>query len=203
MKHLSVFLIFAIFFSCKKEDENLDLKYEVLNHIISNEENNIDKNNGMKYIYNIKVIKVSFPENKQIENNFEEPPPPPGLSMMINYNKDFSEKDSLFYKTQAEVLQDFKFEKLKVKKKINVITSKEIENIHKNHFKNFWIEFDKKYPNTCIKTISVPFFNKEKNICIVKVSESCGPLWGGGFTGFYKKINGTWVKINSFDHWVS
>ena len=58
-------------FSCKKEDEDLDLKYEVLNHIISNEENNLDKNNGMNHVYNIKVIKVSFPENKQIENNLE------------------------------------------------------------------------------------------------------------------------------------
>ena len=201
MKYLSVFLIFIMLFSCKKEDENLDLKYEVLNHIISNEENNLDKNNGMNHVYNIKVIKVSFPENKQIENNLEKPPP--GLSMIINYDKDFLETDSLFYKTQAEGLQDFKFEKSKLKKKIKVITSQEIENIYKTHFRNFWIEFDKRYPNTCIKTISVPFFNKEKNICIVKVSESCGSLWGGGFTGIYKKVNGTWIKVDSFDHWVS
>ena len=74
MKYLSVFLIFIMLFSCKKEDENLDLKYEVLNHIISNEENNLDKNNGMNHVYNIKVIKVSFPENKQIENNLEKQP---------------------------------------------------------------------------------------------------------------------------------
>ena len=188
-------------FSCKKEDENLDLKYEVLNHIISNEENNLDKNNGMNHVYNIKVIKVSFPENKQIENNLEKPPP--GLSMIINYDKDFLETDSLFYKTQAEGLQDFKFEKSRIIQKVKFITSKELESFYLKTGQNFWKEFSHKYPNTCIKTFSVPFFNKEKNTCIVTVSASCGPLWGGGFMGIYKKVNGKWILIGRRDSWIS
>ena len=200
MKYL-ILIMFLFLFSCKEKDETIDLKYEVLNQLITEDIMKRDKNDGENYVYNIQIKNVSFPENKQIGNNFEELPP--GLFMMINYDKDFLETDSLFYKTQAEGLQDFKFEKSKLKKKIKVITSQEIENIYKTHFRNFWIEFDKRYPNTCIKTISVPFFNKEKNICIVKVSESCGSLWGGGFTGIYKKVNGTWIKIDSFDHWVS
>ena len=200
MKYL-ILIMFLFLFSCKEKDETIDLKYEVLNQLITEDIMKRDKNDEKNYVYNIQIKNVSFPENKQIGNNFEELPP--GLSMMINYDKDFLETDSLFYKTQAEGLQDFKFEKSKLKKKIKVITSQEIENIYKTHFRNFWIEFDKRYPNTCIKTISVPFFNKEKNICIVKVSESCGSLWGGGFTGIYKKVNGTWIKIDSFDHWVS
>ena len=54
-----------------------------------------------------------------------------------------------------------------------------------------------------MRSYSEPIFNLKKNICIIRVSESCGPLWGGGFTGIYIKVNGTWEIIDSFDHWVS
>ena len=115
MKYL-ILIMFLFLFSCKEKDETIDLKYEVLNQLITEDIMKRDKNDEKNYVYNIQIKNVSFPENKQIGNNFEEPPP--GLSMMINYDKDFLETDSLFYKTQAEGLQDFKFEKSKLKKKI-------------------------------------------------------------------------------------
>jgi len=34
-------------------------------------------------------------------------------------------------------------------------------------------------------------------------SISCGPLWGGGETSVYKKINGKWKVIKTFNHWVN
>lgn len=35
MKQIFYFLIFTVLFSCKEKDENLDLKYEVINKLIS------------------------------------------------------------------------------------------------------------------------------------------------------------------------
>ena len=110
---------------------------------------------------------------------------------------------SLFYKTQAEGLQDFKFEKSRIIQKVKYITPKELESFYLKTGQNFWKEFSHKYPNTCIKTFSVPFFNKEKNTCIVTVSASCGPLWGGGFMGIYKKVNRKWILIGRRDSWIS
>ena len=200
MKYL-ILIMFLFLFSCKEKDETIDLKYEVLNQLITEDIMMRDKSDENNYVYNIQIKNVSFPENKQIGNNFEELPP--GLSMMINYDKDFLETDSLFYKTQAEGLQDFKFEKSRIIQKVKYITSKELESFYLKTGQDFWKEFSHKYPNTCIKTFSVPFFNKEKNTCIVTVSASCGPLWGGGFMGIYKKVNGKWILIGRRDSWIS
>ena len=124
MKYL-ILIMFLFLFSCKEKDETIDLKYEVLNQLITEDIMKRDKNDEKNYVYNIQIKNVSFPENKQIGNNFEELPP--GLSMMINYDKDFLETDSLFYKTQAEGLQDFKFEKSRIIQKVKYITPKELD----------------------------------------------------------------------------
>ena len=89
-----ILIMFLFLFSCKEKDETIDLKYEVLNQLITEDIMKRDKNDGENYVYNIQIKNVSFPENKQIGNNFEELPQ--GLSMMINYDKDFLETDSLF-----------------------------------------------------------------------------------------------------------
>ena len=62
---------------------------------------------------------------------------------------------------------------------------------------------DKWYTNGMEVKYDDYFFNKEKNTCIVTVSASCGPLWGGGFMGIYKKVNGKWILIGRRDSWIS
>lgn len=74
IKNLILLFLIVLFFSCKKEDENLDLKYEVLNQIIS-EDILENKASGYteKYLYKIsKPIDLKFREKiigKRERNN--------------------------------------------------------------------------------------------------------------------------------------
>ena len=68
---------------------------------------------------------------------------------------------------------------------------------------DYWMQFRREFGNKCIRSYSIPYFNKEKNICIIITSMSCGPLEGGGNTAIFKKINGKWKVIQTLDQWVS
>ncbi|GEM_PF-810943 len=217
MKYFLFILLSLIVFSCKKEiteekpisvetksSAELDkLRYEFLNQILSEDvqKNSIEGIN-MSSLYQISLKKINLPENKLVSNN-EEPLPPPGLYLAIRYDSLFLEKDSLFYISESKDLENFKFDKSLIKEKLDYINWEELNNFSIDNRSDFWVNFNKKYPDTCIKTFSVPFFNKEKNICIITYSSSCGPLWGGGFTGIYKKENGKWKMINMLNSWVS
>lgn len=210
-----IFLFLLLIISCKKnesnikvslKDETLDLKYEVLNQLIIDDLKQdsidlVDHHFGNEYIYNIKLQDVFF---NQINNNSDEPPVP-GFGINLDYDSVFAIKDSVYYQNSAMFLSNFRFDKNKMKSKLEYITDEDLEKIRKNSKEtgNFWIEFNKKYKDKCIKTFSVPFFNKNKNICIVKYSMSCGALYGAGKTSVYKKINRKWKFIRSFDTWIS
>lgn len=66
IKNLILLFLIVLLFSCKKEDENLDLKYEVLNQIIS-EDILENKASGYteKYLY-----KISKPIDLSLEKNY-------------------------------------------------------------------------------------------------------------------------------------
>ena len=199
--------------SCKKnelqkkiilKDETLDLKYEVLNQLIidgQKEDSLMLANDNFKqnYIYNISSKKIYLAT--KIKDNNE--PPPAVLGINLEYDSLFLEKDSVYYKQEEKILSEFKFDKNRINKNLQYTNDEELYKIGKIKPQDFWTEFDKKYKDKCIRTYSVPFFNKDKTICIVQYSTSCGPLYGGGQTSQYKKINGRWKVIKSFDHWVS
>ena len=206
MKYLSVSFIFFMLFSCKKEDENLDLKYEVLNQLI-HEDIVRDKqtNDSIKYIYkSYSATKISFInlDKEKLADNEIRP-----NTIEIKRDSIFSSKDLDFLVSQTSPYdsRNFDLDKEKIKDKIEIVKGSEITkiSIESKSVDDYWIKFRKKYGNKCLRSYSEPIFNLKKNICIIRVSESCGPLWGGGFTGIYKKVNGTWVIIDSFDHWVS
>ncbi|MNU12859.1 hypothetical protein D3C71_08920 [compost metagenome] len=207
MKHY-LFLILLILISCKKnevkkeitpKDETLDLKYEVLNQLITDQIRE-DSINGTLHdnIYNIAVKRFFFEEL-----NENEEPPPPVLVLNFSYDSIFAIKDSSYYKNQDRNLINFNLQKSKIKKKLAFITTDEILKLSAKYERDFWKQFQKKYGDKCIQTFSVPFFNKNKTVCIVENSMSCGPLYGGGSTLIYKKISGKWKVINSYNHWVS
>lgn len=194
--------------SCKKnevrkeitpKDETLDLKYEVLNQLITDQIRE-DSINGTLHdnIYNIAVKRVFFEEL-----NENEEPPPPVLALNFSYDSIFAIKDSSYYKDQDRKLINFNLQKSKIKKKLAFITTDEILKLSAQYERDFWKQFQKKYGDKCIRTFSVPFFNKNKTVCIVENSMSCGPLYGGGSTSIYKKVNGKWVVLKIYDIWVS
>ncbi|AZA72359.1 hypothetical protein [Chryseobacterium indoltheticum] len=203
-----LFLILLLLISCKKnearkeiiqKDETLDLKYEVLNQLITDQIRE-DSINDILHdnIYNIAVKRIFFEEL-----NENEPPPPPVLALNFSYDSIFAMKDSSYYKNQDRNLINFNLQKSRIKNKLDFVTTDEILNLSIKYERNFWKQFRKKYGDKCIQTFSVPFFNKNKTVCIVQNSMSCGPLYGGGSTSIYKKVNGKWVVLRTFDQWVS
>ncbi len=203
-----LFLILLLLISCKKnearkeiiqKDETLDLKYEVLNQLITDQIRE-DSINDILHdnIYNIAVKRIFFEEL-----NENEPPPPPVLALNFSYDSIFAMKDSSYYKNQDRNLINFNLQKSRIKNKLDFVTTDEILNLSIKYERNFWKQFRKKYGDKCIQTFSVPFFNKNKTVCIVQNSMSCGRLYGGGSTSIYKKVNGKWVVLRTFDQWVS
>lgn len=199
MKHY-LFLILLLLISCKKnevrkeitpKDDLLNLRYEVLNQLIKNDSETLEFNH---FIYNSTLS----PVNIDVEDNEIR-----SLGIDLKYDSIFLQKDSVYYKNQERAVLNFKFDKSRIKINLKYITGQELQKLQEIKKSNFWIEFDKKYGDNCICRFSVPFFNKEKTICIVQNSMSCGPLDGGGKTIIYKKKNGKWVVLKTFDQWVS
>ena len=55
-----------------------------------------------------------------------------------------------------------------------------------------------------IYRISMPIVSPDKESVVIKIIEDCNCLLGGqGGEYLYKKINGKWKKIKSFNKWIS
>lgn len=58
--------------------------------------------------------------------------------------------------------------------------------------------------NDFLYEISMPVLSLDKKTAIIKIVENCNCLLGGqGGTYLYKKINGKWKRIKSFNNWIS
>jgi hypothetical protein len=200
MKHY-IFLFLLIIISCKKsnpktnilpKDETLNLRYEVLNQLIDSDSSSY-KQNSFIYIASLRSVYL-------YENEKDEPKP---IGITLKYDSIFSQKDSAYYRSQEKMISNFRFDKRKINQKLQYATDEELHKLDEIKNSDFWTEFDKKYGDKCIRSFSVPFFNKDKTMCIVQNSISCGFLNANGYTAIYKKINGKWIAINSFDHWIS
>jgi hypothetical protein len=200
MKHY-IFLFLLIIISCKKsnpktnilpKDETLNLRYEVLNQLIDSDSSSY-KQNSFIYIASLRNVYL-------YENEKDEPKP---IGITLKYDSIFSQKDSAYYRSQEKMISNFRFDKRKINQKLQYATDEELHKLDEIKNSDFWTEFDKKYGDKCIRSFSVPFFNKDKTMCIVQNSISCGFLNANGYTAIYKKINGKWIAINSFDHWIS
>ena len=196
-----LFVILLLLICCKTseeqkgiipKDENLDFRYEVLNQLIDSDSLSYKQNS---FIYSSTLKSVYLYENESYE--------PKTLGITLKYDSVFSQKDSAYYRNQEKKTFNFRFDKRKVKQKLQYATDEELHKLNEIKNSDFWSEFNKKYGNKCIRRFSVPFFNKDKTMCIVQNSVSCGYLNANGYTAIYKKINGEWKEIKSFDHWVS
>ncbi|MBW7675149.1 hypothetical protein [Chryseobacterium chendengshani] len=194
-----LFLIVLLLFSCKKndtkqkimpKDELLDLQYEVLNQLVKSDSMTSDFNH---FIYSSTLS----PVNIGVEDNEVSP-----LGIDLKYDSIFSQKDSVFYKNQERNVLNFKFDKSRINSDLKYINGQELHQLG-NKKSDFWTEFDKKYGDKCIRRFSVPFFNKDKTMCIIENSSSCGFLNAFGSTSIYKKVNGKWIIVKTFDEWVS
>lgn len=205
-----IFLLFSslvLLFSCQQKDDNLDLKYEVLNQLISDEISN-DKlsNTDLEYIYNISVPKeLNFEQKITNLLSNEEIPPPPGGRIRISVDSIFNKQDVESMLLQEKTNLKFQFDSNRINSKVNFIDQQQFKKLIEENLpaKEYWKKFRKIFGNKCLRTYSVPYFSKTKNICIVIFSESCDSLWGRGVTGIYKKENGKWKLIKTSGNWVS
>lgn len=193
--------LFLLFLSCKKaepktntldKDSSLDLRYEVLNQLIDEDVSSCKPN---KILYIITLRNVYFDESES-----DEPKP---IGVNLKYDSIFLQKDSAYYRSQEKIIANFKFDKTRIKQKLQYVTDGDLHNLEVNKKDDFWTEFEKKYGNKCIHSFSVPFFNKDKTMCVVQNSVSCGFLNANGYNAIYKRVNGKWVKVKSFEHWIS
>lgn len=189
-------------FSCKGKDDNLELKYEVLNQLIKNDEKEKSDFQILYKSYSATNLNIINLDKEKLDDNVI-------IANSINLQSDslFSAKDIdyLISQTAPYDSRTFDLNKKKINGKYEIIKESDLANI-KNNYKgadDYWEKFHKKFGKKCIRTYSEPIFNLKKDICIVIHSESCGPLWGGGKTVIYKKTNGVWVEIDSMNHWVS
>ncbi|UOU99514.1 hypothetical protein MUU74_06035 [Chryseobacterium daecheongense] len=197
MKHI-IFLFLLIVVSCKKgenrkekmipKDETLDLKYEILNQLINRTEPSSDN-----YVFVTTLKRVYLNESDKFR--------PQGI--IVKYDSIFLLEDSAYYKNQEKAVYDFRFVKKRINKNLEYTTDEELHKSSENGNGDFWTDFRKKYGNKCIQRFSVPFFNKDKTMCVVQNSTSCGPLDGNGYTAIYKKVDGKWIEVRTFDHWIS
>lgn len=200
-------LILLLLISCKKNevkteiipyDETLDLRYEVLNQLI---DENIKEKGSENYlsnhVFHIPTHSVYF----KLDNIEDEKPQPFGI--YLEYDSIFQVRDSVDYKNQSKLISNFKLNKNRVNHQLKYISDEELYRLREIGMSNFWDEFEKKYGDKCIESFSVPFFNNEKNICVVEYSSSCGFLNAIGSTSIYKKVNGKWILLKTLKQWVS
>ena len=212
IKKLILLFLTVLLFSCKKDDETLDLKYEVLNQIIA-EDIYENKASGYteKYLYQIsKPIHLRFREKlSEKKDEITEPPRPSSRGIVyLPENGTFTKNDLMYIKIQIKANSNFILDTAKITSKVEFIDKGKFQKFQKSQenyvsAKDYWEKFRAEFGDKCLRNYSIPYFNKDKNICIVISSVSCGPLWGGGETSVYKKINGKWIVIKTHDHWVS
>lgn len=205
-KNTLFLLLIALLFSCRKKDENLNLKYEVLNQLISEDiANDLVTNNSRSYLYksnsatNIQIINL---DTEKLDDN------------TIIFNSIELKSDSIFSSNDIDYLisqsvpfdsKQFDLDKKKIYGKVNIIKNEGLKELQNNYSspQDYWAKFKIKFGDKCIRNYSEPIFNLTKNICIIKISESCGPLEGGGMTSILQRVNGKWKVIKSLEHWVN
>ncbi|MCD1115646.1 hypothetical protein [Chryseobacterium turcicum] len=203
-----IFLLLFLMLSCKKDehvvkilpkDETLDLKYEVLNQLINMFE---AKNSEHNYVYNISLKTTDFDALFYNDNGLYPPPSRPSFGIEPVYDGAiFLKSDSIFYQKQAELFRSFKLDKKRINRKLEYTNADELEKLKNVKGSYFWKEFGKKYKNKCLKTLCIPFFNKDKTVCIVLDSSLCDSLEGEYFhMAIYKKVQGKWTEISSYNY---
>ncbi|WP_139785315.1 hypothetical protein [Chryseobacterium phocaeense] len=173
-------------------DEDLYLRYEVLNQLIDKDSISLDENN------NVLITPLQAVYLFEKENDESRP-----LGVHLKYDSVFSIKDSAYYKSQEKITLNFKLDTAKIRKTLQYVSDEDLSKLTENREKDFWTAFRSKFGHQCIRKFSVPFFNKEKTLCIVQNSVSCGYLNGSGYTAIYKKIKGKWVEVKIVEQWIS
>lgn len=209
IKQIFYFVFLIILFSCKEKDENLDLKYEVINELILENRNYhkmVKENLGINDSTNYFVINPNFSilnENdwKVLSDSVRKTDPKIKIvierddSIDLQSDSIFSKKNIEYINQQVDENKEFKIDKNKISSPEKFISQNELEQVLK-HCRNYK---GKQYVN-----FSVPLFNLKKDKCIIK-AESCGinpPGCGESATVMQKK-NGKWVELRNIYNWVN
>lgn len=209
MKQVFYFLFFALLFSCKEKDENLDLQYEVINKLISENvkyHQMVKKNLGINkstdyFVINHKFSVLGENDWKVYSDSVRNVEPEikiviePKDVMILSEDSIFSKKDAEYIKKQIDKNKEFKIDKSRIALPTEFISQSELDQILKRR-SNYK---EKEYVN-----FSVPLFNLKKDKCLIKV-ESCGihPPGCGGSIIVLQKKNGRWGELTNISSWVN
>jgi hypothetical protein len=97
-------------------------------------------------------------------------------------------------------IDEFKWEEARFDK-IKTISSSRVKWIFRDL--NGWKRFHRKYPESCLRSCSIPLFNVDKTYCILYMGTQCGGLIGRGSIHVYKLETGKWIYVDSYSMWVS
>lgn len=178
MKQTIYFLFLILIFSCKEKDENLDLKYEIINKLISENgkyhqmvKKNLGIHNSTGYFvinHNFSVLdendwKIYSDSVQYVEPEIKIVVPPDDV-IILSEDSIFSKKDIEYMKEQIEKNKKFKIDKSRITLPTEFISQSELDQILKRR-SNY---NEKEYVN-----FSVPLFNLKKDKCLNK----SGILW--------------------------
>lgn len=55
-----------------------------------------------------------------------------------------------------------------------------------------------------IYKVSLPIVSSDGNLALIKITEECNCMLGGyGGEFLFRKVNGKWAKVNSYNNWIS
>nr|WP_294937968.1 hypothetical protein [uncultured Flavobacterium sp.] len=112
----------------------------------------------------------------------------------------FSKEDKAFIKAQYLNGNNFVLNQKLIKERQLIKLDTTINS--KEDYHKFWEKVDKEYD--CVGFVSVPIFNKKKDIVIVEISYNCGAFCAEGGTFIYKlNENNRWELLLTLDKWIS
>jgi hypothetical protein len=197
-----IILILILIASCKKSrilNENQELQiYSLINNYL------------LDSLHSVDIMAREVMVFKHGNENFEDPPPPPGhdfdysdgLFTELIESKIIDSSDLKSFQEQMIPRKQFILNPLKLKIKTFSIDSLDTY-FSKNQDLDIWGYFRKKYNSRSMLIISLPLFSKDENSILVSVNIHCGGLCGGGYIYVFKKINGKWTTVFSKNSWVS
>lgn len=190
---LHLIISLSLLISCSKKNENPyqknlnNIENEISEKLIYDFTNEIiPQNENSEFCKNV-IDRMTFIDVK-------------GDSVFIERVKsEISKEDFDFIRKQYAESINFKWKnKFENRQIIKLDTT--INNT--KEFDEFWNETLEKY--NCISQISMPIFNKEKNLAIIEISYYCGFLCAAGGTYIYKlDENNKWILYKTIDDWIS
>jgi hypothetical protein len=113
----------------------------------------------------------------------------------------FTDDDFAYMNNQHQFETVFEFDQNQLNR-IKLISSTEVNELQNKGRKHFQDAIFKKY-NSGICAVSLPLFNKQHNLAVVRINHYGGNNTGTGQVFVLKKENYQWKVLKVIDEWIS